>query len=249
MEPFLNFEEKSIEKAVQKASTALKINADKLEYKVISHGSSGIFGLVGVKKACIQVKVIDEVKQDDKPAKPAKPAKKKDIPSGEPIPEKLPELGREVLQKIIELITSDVDISIKTNSNRITYNLKGGNPAVLIGKRGQTLEAIQYLVEKIINRQSECRIKIKLDVEGYLEHKKERLQQMALRFAEKAALQNKPVTVGQLNSHDRRIVHLTLKDDQQVRTQSMGSGFYRKLIIFPNKENGSKTLTNQPEST
>ena len=111
---------------------------------------------------------------------------------------------------------------------------------MLIGKRGQTLEAIQYLVEKIVNKQNEARIRILVDVEGYLDTRQSNLKRMASKMADKAQKINKPVTIGQMNAYDRRIVHLHLKDNQAVRTQSVGEGYYRKLVIFPKRRKRTK---------
>jgi spoIIIJ-associated protein len=133
------------------------------------------------------------------------------------------------------LITTDATISIEERSNRIFFNVKGGNSAILIGKRGQTLEAIQYILEKIVNKKRQERIRIQVDVEGYLEKRRVSLEGLATRLAEKVKRTGKPATIGQMNSHDRRIVHIALKNDSQVRTQSMGEGVLRKLVIFPKK--------------
>ncbi|MCW7754801.1 Jag N-terminal domain-containing protein [Desulfobotulus sp. H1] len=143
--------------------------------------------------------------------------------------------GREVLEKILAYISDDVTIREEVSPGRILYNLDGGNPAIIIGKRGQTLEAIQYAVDKIVNRDAEGRVRIQMDVEGYIETRREHLQQLALKQAEKARRTGKPATIGQMNAHDRRIIHLALKDDKGVRTQSVGEGYYRRLVIFPKK--------------
>ncbi len=150
------------------------------------------------------------------------------------------EIGREALQRMIDLITTDATISIEEKSNRFCFNVKGGNSAVLIGKRGQTLEAMQYIVEKIVNKKRKERVGIQVDVEGYLEKRRISLEKTAFRLAEKVKRTGKPATIGQMNSHDRRIVHIALKDDDMVRTQSMGDGILRKLVIFPKKNSSRK---------
>lgn len=94
---------------------------------------------------------------------------------------------------------------------------------------------MQYLVEKIVNKQCEQRVRLLVDVEGYLETRKANLKSMATKMAEKAKRRNKPVTIGQMNAYDRRTVHMHLKNNNAVRTQSVGEGYYRKLIIFPKK--------------
>jgi len=303
MSPYLEFEGKIIEKAVQKACETLNIPKEKLKYDVISYGSSGIFGLVGVKKAKIRVnspelpaagdklrqkiqpvsepepepesawiadavqsigKPVSEpelsVRQKDReqspeseprampaesfPPEPAKIAdfnKNSGIQPGDPNPSSgqpsgsPSELGRTALQRIVDFITGDAVVSVRETPERIFFNIQGGNTAVLIGKRGQTLEAVQYIVEKVINKHNADRIRIQIDVEGYLDSRRAKLEGLAARLAEKAKRIGKPVTIGQLNAHDRRIIHIALKDDTGVRTQSMGEGFYRKLVIFPQK--------------
>jgi len=107
---------------------------------------------------------------------------------------------------------------------------------VLIGKRGQTLDAIQYLVEKIVNKHSQKRLRLQVDVEGYLESRKKNLEDLAFRLAQKAQKNRKPMTIGQLKPQERRVVHLALKDYPDVRTQSVGEGFIRKLMIIPQKK-------------
>lgn len=265
MAPFLEFEGKSVEKAVQKACKKLNIPKSELEHDVVSYGSTGIFGLVGTKRARIRV-VLPESDSEHAPASPEKRHQDADSPlepesqtTGSPprvAPEEDPEVqqieaqddfagfGEETLRRIVNFITTDAEIKIEKDGDRIVYNVKGGNPAVLIGKRGQTLEAMQYLVEKIVNKHSERRIRIQVDVEDYLANRKANLRGLAERLAEKAKRTGKPATIGQINSHDRRIVHMALKDDNGVRTQSMGDGFLRKLVIFPKKNYSRKRRSN-----
>lgn len=280
----LEFEGKVVEKAVEKASEELNIPKDKLRYNVVSYGSSGIFGLVGAKKAKICVTLPDKGKRKQRSQSPAKestppPAKRQYLDeetsksvsdiveeafemaspktdasaadAAQNDAEKSPDFqnllddeavqyGLEALQRIVDQITTDAVVSIKNGDDRLLFNINGGNTGVLIGKRGQTLEAIQYLIEKIVNRHSDERIRIQVDVEGYLENRKASLKSLAKRLAEKAKSTGKPSTVGQMNAHDRRIVHIALKNDSGVRTQSVGDGFYRKLVIFPNKKRRKK---------
>ncbi|MFP4422526.1 MAG: RNA-binding cell elongation regulator Jag/EloR [Desulfococcaceae bacterium] len=308
------FEAKAVDRAVEKAAAALNIPKDKLKYNVISYGSSGIFGLVGAKKAKISVmlpekdgkgrnrnrgktplgrgmetsasetvsSILRETFGDD--AMDEKPeGESAGTPMGEPetdrpeeekewaeaespdedaeesveeessdtedadegpeaaeiSPEVLAEAtdrGREALERIIDLISGEAEISVVSENGGIRYNVAGGNAGVLIGKRGQTLEAIQYLVEKIVNKQAEGRVRVQVDVEGYLDNRKANLEELARKLADKTRKSGKPSSLGHMSAHDRRIVHLALKDDADVRTQSVGEGFYRKLVIFPNRK-------------
>lgn len=309
------FEAKAVDQAVEKAAQTLNIPKDKLKYNVISHGSSGIFGLVGAKKAKISVTLPEEgapekngrgrkrnrrkatasstvdmptsesvssllretfgddaeaETEDDReseseiaetesedsapaeveeapPSEPAPVSESAAAPKSEPAPDPPAEIdpevlaqatdrGRDVLERIVDLISSDAAISVVSEDGGIRYNVAGGNAGVLIGKRGQTLEAIQYIVEKIVNKQAEGRVRVQVDVEGYLDNRKANLEELAQKLADKTRKSGKPSSLGHMSAHDRRIVHLALKDDADVRTQSVGEGFYRKLVIFPNRK-------------
>ncbi|MGD9215098.1 MAG: RNA-binding cell elongation regulator Jag/EloR [Desulfobacteraceae bacterium] len=264
MTQFLEFEGKSMDKALEKASNDLNTPVEDLEYDVVSYGSSGIFGLVGAKKAKIRIKkknngldvsttvskardiVKDafDIKDETPSPRQVRPAGKNKAPAKEKAEKKeiTPEniesairIGKEALQRIADFITTDATIETEISDQRIIFKVEGGNSGMLIGKRGQTLEAMQYLVEKIVNKQNQQRVRILVDVEGYLETRKDNLQQMAARMADKATKSKKPVTIGQMNAYDRRTVHMYLKSNSAVRTQSVGEGYYRKLIIFPKK--------------
>jgi len=259
MPPFIEVEGKNIEKAIEKACSKLKVPRDALKYEVISYGSSGIFGLAGFKKARIRVAVTES---DSRPISEPIASEhnveedvKKDAHSliqetfdGTPLhtfPDEPVDLGKMVLQRIVDSITSDAEIRVEQNSNRILFNVVGGNSAIMIGKHGQTLEAIQSIVEKIINKRNQHRIRVEVDVEGYLENRRNNLERQAARLAEKCKRVGKPVAVGQMNAHDRRIVHLALKDDRAVRTQSIGEGYLRKLMIFPKKIQATRERRNK----
>jgi len=247
MSPVLEFESKSVEEAVQKASQELNIPPSKLAHDIISYGSTGIFGLVGSKKAKIRVTVPEDAV-----------AEKADTTTGETknnyqeiisivdeafgktspaeVSEENIDLGKQALQKIVDAISTDAVVSVTHNDGKLVYEISGGKTAVLIGKRGQTLEAMQYLVEKIINKKNEQRIRVEVDIEGYLQAQRERLVKLALRLCEKVKKTGKPVTAGQFNAHDRRIIHIALKEDREVRTHSVGDGYYRKLKIYPKRK-------------
>jgi spoIIIJ-associated protein len=245
MAPIVEFEGKTVEGAVKEASEKLNIPTRKLKHDVISYGSSGIFGLVGAKRAKIRVSVAESAmpKAQEEPIEKV-PSESEEVVSlveeafGETLSDTedaaaVEQLGREALQTMIDTITPDTAIETDRKGETLFFNITGGNSAILIGKRGQTLEAMQYLVEKIVNKQSEGRVRVEIDVEGYLEKKKEKLVSLALRLGEKVKQTQKPAMVGQLNGYDRRIVHLALKADSEVRTHSIGEGYIRKLKIFP----------------
>ncbi len=257
MSPCFEFEDKSVEKAIKKACTELNIPAAELQHDVISYGSTGIFGLVGTKRARIRVttpepapevgpeskeKVISEgssKKQSRAKAEAIKSAAGRECKPDSTVDDSK-EIGQDALQRIVDLITSDAKIAAREGRGRIFFNVSGGETGVLIGKGGQTLEAIQYLVEKMVNKRSSKRIRVQVDVEGYLQNRRFGLQKRARQLAEKAKRTSKPATMGQMNAHDRRIAHLALKDDGTVQTQSMGEGYLRELVIYPKKNHLQK---------
>ena len=265
----LEFKGKNVEKALEKASAKLKVPKNKLKYDILSYGSSGIFGLAGSKKARIRVNRVNEDQPvESHPATEINERSEietaiadnnqeiqaddmgfpEDDESGKPetelleVPQEALEIGRSVLQRIIDVITSDAHITVQEDTDRIQFNVAGGNPAILIGKRGQTLEAIQSLVEKVVNKHriNDSRLRVLVDVEGYLETRKDNLEQLANRLAEKAQRIKKPISMGQMSAHDRRIVHLALKDNPKVSTKSRGEGYLRKLVIFPKRSSTRK---------
>ncbi len=272
MNQFVEFEGKNIDQALARASDELGTPVERLEYDVVSYGSSGIFGLVGAKKAKIRVKSkklmgfakdtrqqardlvkdafqleeesTDAEDQDERETAPAVEHDTADEDEGENSGinkiddadlERIITTGQEALRRMVDFITEDCRIEVETTGQKVVFKVEGGNSGLLIGKRGQTLEAIQYLVEKIVNKQNEQRVRVLIDVEGYLKTRKSNLQKLASKMADKAQKTKKPVTIGQMNAYDRRTVHLHLKNNSGVRTQSVGEGYYRKLIIFPKK--------------
>jgi spoIIIJ-associated protein len=269
MSALLEFKAKRLDQAVEKASAELKIPKKDLKYEVLSYGSSGIFGLTGSKKAKIRVKLpknflpgetkteTDKFDSDATPLPDASGRPKKsdtmdssqgsaagnETSEGQSIysfPDDSIETGRLVLQRIVDSITTDAKISIVKEPERICFNVNGGNAGVLIGKRGQTLDAIQTIVEKVVKKHNQNRMRVFVDVEGYLNTRKENLEKMAVRLAEKAKRIRKPISLGQMKAYDRRIVHLALEDFAEVQTRSRGEGPLRKLVIFPKKRNSSK---------
>ena len=297
MSAFIDFEDKSVDKAIEKACKELNIARDRLRYDIISHGSSGIFGLVGAKKAHIRVSTprsndisiepeSEPVKaesdlSDTLPAAAITPEpfvievsteisalvdeafgenKENSVASVEedqeeeeeallqPETAEISEQNYEAaadwihkfLEQTIELISPDAKIT-KQNQEKILYfKIQGGDAARIIGKRGQTLDSIQYLVEKAVNKQFGPGIPVEIDVEDYLERRRSELVELATRLADKAIQTGKPMVINRINSHDRRIVHLALKENREIRTQSAGNGDLRKLLILPRKKSAAK---------
>ena len=250
----LEFEGKNVDKAVQNACDELNLASDEISYEILSRGSSGIFGLVGKKNARIKVSLpqkTPEIIPDADSEQPDAPVFEEkvqsettfsddanfDSPQRPGFEENPLDLSRAVLQRIVDAITSDGTISAEETTDRILLNVACADAGALIGKKGQTLEAIQSLVDKIVNKHNNHndRIRVQVDVEGYLATRKLNLEKLATRLADKSKKIRKPISLGQMNGYDRRIVHLALKDDPEVQTRSRGEGYMRKLVIFPQK--------------
>jgi spoIIIJ-associated protein len=255
----MEFEGRNLDKAVEKACSKLNIPRDRLIYDVISQGSTGIFGLAVTKRAKIRVQFRAEAARDSE-AGDFEPetttyqseehsSKSAETPAAEtgvevqgfardPV-----DVGGEVLKRIVDAIASDTEIAVKRTAEEVWFNISSSNPSILIGKRGQTLEAIQAIVEKVVNRHNGSRVRVEVDIEGYLNSRKENLEKLALRLADKSKRIRKPVSMGQMSAHDRRIIHMVLKDVPGVRTLSVGDGFFKKLMILPRKDQGERDLS------
>jgi len=253
MPAIYEFEGKTKEEAIRSACEELGVSEEKLKIEVLSYGSTGIFGLVGAKKAQVRVTLRDasEVKKAVPKAEPDVPKAKPDVAeaqgdTGASVDEEasvaeedieaVAETARGTLEKIISYMLDDATVAVAKHPDRIRLKIEASNPAILIGRHGRTLDALQYLVRKIVRKKHNTRMRISFDVEGYRDRRKESLTQLALRLGEKVKVSGKPATISPMNAYDRRIVHIALKDDTLVRTQSKGGGEFRKLVIFPQKK-------------
>jgi spoIIIJ-associated protein len=219
------FEGKTKEEAISKASDALGVSEDQLEVEVLSYGSTGIFGLVGVKRAKIKVTL---------PEAPEAEVKEQ-LTSAEES-EEVAEIAKGTLEEIISFIVDDATVSTQTKSDRVRLKVAGGNSALLIGKHGRTLDALQYIVHRIVHKKQKTKVRVTIDVEGYRDRRKDALTQLALRLGEKVKRSGRPATISPMNAYDRRTIHVALKDHSGVRTQSTGTGSLRKLVIYPQRK-------------
>jgi spoIIIJ-associated protein len=216
------FEGKNTEDAIQEACRALHISKDDVEIEVLEPGSAGIFGLVGGRKAKIKVTLREE--ESAAPSIEAAVAEEDVV------------FAQETLQHILERIPVETTVHAKKTDGRIALSIEGDTSGLLIGRKGRTLDALQFIVNKIANKALDRRVHIVIDSENYRERRQESLIQMALRLGDKAKRIRKPVTTGPLNPHDRRIVHLALRDDEEVETRSRGEGVTKRVVIIPKRQ-------------
>ncbi len=249
------FQGKNPEDAIDKACRKLNLARDGMEIEILEPGSAGIFGLVGGRKA--KIKVIIPAEIFESPEEPVEEPTMEQAGEPEPIseseskPESKPEsesepeeeseqkenglsVGKEALENILDLIPMEgVLVKAKMNDGIITLDIEGDKSGLLIGRKGRTLDALQFIVNKIVNKTLERRNQVVVDSESYRKRRKEFLTQMAQQMGAKAKRIKRPVATNLLYPHDRRIVHLALRDDRELNTKSRGDGLFKKVIIIP----------------
>jgi spoIIIJ-associated protein len=228
------FEGKTTEEAIQNASEQLNIPAEELDVEIIEPGSAGIFGLVGSKKA--RIRVIIEAEEDFDEGDmyqdtPIEISSEITAESREDL-----EKAKEVLENILALMLVETTVTAERKNSNINLNIMGDKSGLLIGRKGKTLDALQFIVNRAINKKSDRKSRVIVDSENYRQRRKESLAQMALKMGDKAKRIKKPITTHLLNAHDRRIFHITLKDDQQLDVRSRGDGLLKKIVIIPKKQ-------------
>ena len=139
--------------------------------------------------------------------------------------------ARETLERLLAGMGFEVSIDARLLDGEARLEIAGEEPGLLIGRRGETLDALEYLVDRIVNRPPHERIRIVLDAEGYRERTAEQLREMALRLAEKAARTGERIPCRPMNARDRRVIHLALRDEAGVETFSEGEGAFRRVVI------------------
>ena len=206
------FEAKTTEEAVETASRKLSLPVEELNIDIIEPGSAGIFGLVGGKNAKIKVTFKDTEKGDGEDGLV---------------------IAKKALENILAFIPVETDVNAEQIDGRIALRIEGDKSGLLIGRRGKTLDALQFIVNKIVNKAMERKIRVVVDTENYRQRREESLTQLALKMGDKAKRIKKPVTTNPLNPYERRIVHMTLKEDEKLDTKSHGEGLLKKILIIP----------------
>ena len=231
------FSGKTVEDALTLASVELGLTSDKLDYEVVEKGSSGILGL-GAKDAVIKVSLKGEKKAAEKVAsseeKPEKESKtsedKKEVLEN---PDEAIAVVNEFLKEVFASMNLEVTLSATYDAeeNTINVDMVGPEMGIIIGKRGQTLDSLQYLANLALNRKVDTYTKVKLDTEDYRRRRKETLENLAKNCAYKAKRTRKPVSLEAMNPYERRVIHYALQDDDAVSTHSEGEEPYRHVVI------------------
>jgi spoIIIJ-associated protein len=201
---------RTVDEAVQNALEQLGVSQNEVEIDVVKKGRSGVLG-VGAEEAIVKVKLLDKKKKDDI--------------AGE---------AKTVLETLIDHlgITADVNIVEGSNGNQpITLNIQGDDLGVLIGRRGQALSSLQYVVKLIIAEKFKLWAQITVDIEGYKKRRYEALKNLALRVADQVKTSKRSMNLEPMPADERRIIHLALADNPDVSTHSIDYGERRKVVI------------------
>lgn len=251
MEPY-EFEGKTDQDAIENACRQLNLKKDQMDIVILEPGSAGIFGLVGGRKAKIKVTIkrkqpepVEEISEERTPEATAVSKATASAPEPEDAAPNDPEneiaIAKEALENILALIPMEgITVTGKIADGSINLNIEGDKTGLLIGRKGKTLDALQFIVNKIVNKTLEKRSRVIIDSENYRLRRQEFLVQMALKMGDKAKKIKRPVATNLLNPHDRRIVHLALRDDDELGTKGKGDGILKKVVIIPRKQSGSR---------
>ena len=202
---FIEVKGKTVEEAITNAQLQLGITSAQMEYEIIERESNGFLGLIGKKDAVIKARKKSNLIDDT----------------------------LEFLDKMFAAMNMEVKSTIDYNEENRTMNIDftGDDMGILIGKRGQTLDSLQYLVSLVVNKESDSYIKVKVDTEDYRERRKATLENLAKNLSYKVKRTRRPVTLEPMNPYERRIIHSALQNDRYVETHSEGEEPYRKVVI------------------
>ena len=205
---FIEISAKTVNDAITEACQKLTVTSDKLEYEVVEEGSSGFLG-IGSKPAVIKARVKSSVE----------------------------DTAKDFLKDVFEAMNLAVVVNGKYDeaNNSMDIDLSGDEMGVLIGKRGQTLDSLQYLVSLVVNKNVDNYIRVKVDTENYRQRRKETLENLAKNIAYKVKRTKRPVSLEPMNPYERRIIHSALQNDKYVTTHSEGDEPFRHVVVVLKK--------------
>ncbi|SCX04380.1 spoIIIJ-associated protein [Lachnospiraceae bacterium YSD2013] len=205
---FKEFSAKTVDDAITEACQSLSVTSDKLEYEVVEEGSTGFLGLKS-KPAVIKARVKNSVE------------------------DRVKAFLNDVLAAMnIEAV---VNINFDKTENNMDIDLAGDDMGLLIGKRGATLDSLQYLASLVANKESESYIRVKIDTENYRERRKQTLENLAKNMAFKVKRTKRSVSLEPMNPYERRVIHSALQNDKFVTTHSEGEEPYRHVVVTMKK--------------
>lgn len=195
----------TVEAAVESALAQLETSKDRTEIQVIDGGKRGIFGIFGSRPAVVKVTMkIDPIEE-----------------------------AVNYLKKVANGLGAPIEVEVKQEGKQVLLTLTGQKIALLIGKRGQTLNSLQYLTQLVINRYSNQFFTVILDAEDYRKRRNETLIQLAERLAEKAFRTKREIALEPMPSYERKVIHTALIGNKKIKTYSDGTDPYRHIVIAP----------------
>lgn len=242
----LEIEGKNIDEAIEKACREFNVPREKLNIEILSEGSKGLLGLMGTKKARIKASLLsldvalEKDLESPREIKETAPARKIAEPKKSPAPvepgDNAAGEAKELLQGILSRMGLNFPVTVEETAEAVILNIKGDGSGLLIGKGGQTLDAIQYILNKAVGKSGRDKRMIVLDTEEYRDRRDEYLIALAEKLGGKVKKTRKPLTINHMSARDRRVIHLALKNDEALTTRSRGEGAYRKIVILPSKK-------------
>lgn len=246
---YIEVSAKNLSDAITEACQKLSVTSDRLYYEVIEEGSSGFLG-IGYKptliKAAIKEEVEEElkekeVKEEKVPVKSEAPKANKTVETVNNVKNSVSPVSDGSMEKRAEVFLMDVfkamdmtvsvDVKYNVEDKSMDIDLSGDQMGILIGKRGQTLDSLQYLVSLVVNKDSDDYIRVKVDTENYRERRKETLENLAKNMAYKVKRTKRPLSLEPMNPYERRIIHSALQDDKYVTTHSEGDEPFRRVVV------------------
>ncbi len=205
---------KTVDEAVSLALEELGVSRDEVEIDVVSEGNKGIFG-IGSKDAEVKVSVICNDCEEGKAA----------------------EITKEFLETVLDKLQMNAEVNVTAEDDKVNVDISGENMGIIIGRRGETLSALQYLTNLVVNRKVEDYVKVSIDTENYKQKREEALIKLANKTAEKVIKYRRSFTLEPMNPYERKVIHSALQENSKISTYSTGNEPARRVVIALNRNN------------
>lgn len=194
---------KNVQEAVSIALAELNVDEDKADIEILDEGSKGLFGILGSKSARVRVT----------------------------LKETFSDAAINFLQEVFEKMNVEAEIEVQEDEECVSVNIKGDDSGIIIGRRGETLDSLQYLTNLVVNKGMESHKRVSLDIENYRQKRGETLIKLSNKLADRVVKYKKNITLEPMSSYERKIIHSTLQDNKNVETYSIGEEPNRKVVI------------------
>ena len=246
---YMEFKGKTKNDAITEACKHFSVPSDKLDYEVIDEGKTGFLGM-GSRPAFIKARVKEEKEEVTETVElletlvvesvPVDEAKSKDNNKNDIVHEDIDveAVTKKFLADVFAAMGISVEITVKYEEEpkSLDVDLNGDEMGVLIGKRGQTLDSLQYLISLVVNKGTTEYIRVEVDTENYRQRRKETLENLAKNISYKVKRTRRPVSLEPMNPYERRIIHSALQNDKYVTTHSEGEEPFRRVVVTPKKD-------------